>query len=99
MLKVNNTKLKLFLVIVLSTVIFLIYPHRVVFASILFQDDFEGQNYNKWTVVTGNQNWSIQNIQNSYRFGGTVPTPSTGIEAEAGDFSWTNYKFSVDLLP
>lgn len=62
-------------------------------------DDFESRNFNNWSIITGNDKWSIDYIQNSYRLGGYVSTPNTGIEVEAGDFSWSNYKYSVDILP
>src|SRR5258706_13660067 len=85
---------------ILASILFLLFlalSTKQIFASTIFQDDFEQQNFNNWNIINGS--WSIQNIQNSYRFGGTINTPSTGIEAEAGDFSWSNYRFSVDLLP
>src|SRR5260221_3596323 len=91
-------KTKFILLSILFTFFFTLSTKQI-FASTIFQDDFEQQNFNNWNIVVGQGSWSVQNIQNSYRFGGIISTPNTGIEAEAGDFSWSDYKFSVDLLP
>ncbi|HWA51924.1 MAG TPA: C39 family peptidase [Patescibacteria group bacterium] len=91
----NKFKLKFILTSITLISLLFLSPKNIF--AISFSDDFENQNYSNWTIINGN--WSVQNIQNSYRFGGTVTTQNTGIEAETGDFSWSNYKFSVDLLP
>lgn len=83
--------------VILVFVIFLVYPKYIQAQSILFQDNFEQDNSSQWQSISGN--WIRQNIQNSYRYGMSLNTPSTITETQVGDFNWTNYEFSFDMLP
>ncbi len=92
-------KLKQKLILTSGFIFFLLFisSFKVISATTLFQDDFENPNNNQWDLVVNPGAWLMQNIQNSNRFG--TLNPGIEAEADAGDINWTNYEFSIDILP
>ena len=84
------------LILFIFTLIFFLFPPKTALADILFYDDFESGNFSKWEIVRGN--WTIQDIQGSKRAGSNVASYSD-YEIQAGSFDWSDYEFSVDVLP
>lgn len=77
--------------------VLLFLPQNIFAQNILFEDDFEQDRSYQWEIKSGN--WTRQYIYNSYRYGLNLNTGSTITEVQAGDFGWTNYEFSFDMLP
>jgi len=70
---------------------------RLVFASnVLLADDFEDGMYDGWSVKSGT--WNIENISGSKRLGSTVNSNQTVVEITAGDISWEDYVFEMDMI-
>lgn len=63
----------------------------------LFSDNFEQDGFQQWNVVSGN--WIRQYVNGSTRFGMILSTSSTVTEARTGEFNWTDYTLSFDMLP
>lgn len=69
---------------------------KSVSAAVLFQDNFEDGDYNGWTIHGGV--WSVKEVAGSKRFGTTVIPTGTVFESTAGDVSWTDYVYEVDMI-
>ncbi len=72
-------------------------PMAIRAQPILFQDDFEQDKSYQWDIIAGD--WTRQFVGGSMRYGLVLPTPSSGVETQGGDFSWTNYELSFDMFP
>ncbi len=68
-----------------------------IYGPVLFQDDFETDRSYQWQIIDGA--WTRQHIQGSNRYGLILPIASSYAEVQGGDFNWTNYEFSFDMLP
>lgn len=89
------TSLKCFIALIFYiTIISFIDPVKIS-AEVLFYDNFENSSASNWDH---SDNWDIQQIENSLRFGTTINTKSTTRESYAGDINWTNYIYEVDML-
>ncbi len=78
----------IFLLLVL--VIPLLSP-KAAYSANLFQDNFEDGNDDDWEIINGV--WQVDNGQYKTR----IETPFTLAETQAGNYSWTDYEFEVDL--
>ena len=74
-----------------------VYPQVIKAQAILFYDDFELDRSYQWNIIQGN--WIRQYVQGSNRYGLILTTPSSYTGSQAGEFAWTNYEFSFDMLP
>jgi hypothetical protein len=74
-----------------------IYTKQVFGQSILFQDNFEDSDITDWTIYPAQYPWVINNSYGSNMVGSIITFPMH--EAQNGDYSWTDYEFSVDILP
>lgn len=78
----------------------LLFPRTTNAQNILFEDDFEGGNFNQWQITHGS--WQIASDPSFPENGNwvTVNNPAyTDTEIQAGNFAWTNYLLSFDILP
>lgn len=90
-------KVTFFIALLFHFTIFSLVTPSVINAQTLFSDNFEVGNATFWGVATGI--WSVQTIDTSNRYGTIVSTSSTCCsETVAGDTSWTNYRYELDLL-
>ncbi|MCL4417275.1 MAG: C39 family peptidase, partial [Actinobacteria bacterium] len=90
-----KVKFNFFLFLLFLT--FLILPNKIE-ASTLFEDDFQS-GLSKWNIISGADIWETKEIYGSLRFGGKINSGNTIISAIAGEESWDNYIFEVDILP
>src|SRR5581483_7560279 len=67
-----------------------------VYALSLFSDDFESLSINNWQIVNGA--WTIQNDQYNNHWVTEVSLPSSDSEIQAGDYNWSDYELSFDML-
>ena len=88
---------KILTIVILAASLFCVSTRTSSAQPLLFTDDFEDQNSNGWDIVSGSDLWTIGEIQESYRFG--ARSSLVNIEAQAGDFGWTDFEFSLDVLP
>ena len=88
-------KLILYIIFLLLSFIFF---HSSAQASVLFQDNFDLGNDNQWTRKSGQSLWQVSNIDGSNRYGAVINSGSTIIDTIAGDQSWTDYIFEMDML-
>ncbi|QQG41189.1 MAG: hypothetical protein HYV90_03350 [Candidatus Woesebacteria bacterium] len=86
-----------FVVVVFLGILFLSAPKLTKAQNILFQDNFETDNTSQWSVIHGN--WQRSFIQGSMRYGLNLNSSSSISEVEGGDFNWSDYEFSFDMLP
>lgn len=89
---------KLFFVCIFMFIAFVFVKPEVSYAqSILFEDNFETDKSYQWTTIRNA--WVRNFVNGSNRFGLVLNTSSSTTEAQGGDYNWTNYKFSFDILP
>lgn len=77
------------------TLLFLLITPSKASASILFQDNFNNENSNQWTPISGQNLWKVQNG----KYGARITTSSTIIRTVAGSISTPNYSIEFDMLP
>ena len=77
---------------------FVFFAEDTYASTVLFDDDFES-GLGKWTVLSGAGLWQLKEINGSMWFGARINGPSTIIDAVAGDTSWTDYEFEMDIYP
>ena len=65
-------------------------------ASLPFNDDFETNSLDKWDIIQGE--WTTNVYLNSIWLSTQTPN-NIAHEIQAGNFDWTNYSFSFDILP
>lgn len=83
---------KIFLLALFASILIipLLSPKNVL-GSVLLQDDFNDGNDDGWNVIRGN--WEVLDGQ----YGTTVESSFSLAETQAGDYSWSDYEFEVDL--
>ncbi|HUS52223.1 MAG TPA: hypothetical protein VMX77_02025, partial [Candidatus Bathyarchaeia archaeon] len=79
------------LVLFASILIISLLSPKDVLGSILLQDDFNDGNDDGWNIIRGN--WEVVDGQ----YGTTVENSFSLAETQAGDYSWSDYEFEVDL--
>ncbi len=91
--------MKKFFYFSLTSILFLILfslSTKKIYASVLFLDNFDSGDLSQWEIINGN--WLVQDILSSNRVGYNSPN-QTDSEIQAGNFDWTDYSFSLDMLP
>ena len=93
----------LFLLKIFILVVFLFASHiasTYAASSILFQDNFEDGNADKWTPIRGNATlWKVASISGSMRFGARIEPASTIIDTIGPSLETPNYQIDFDYLP
>ncbi|KKR70912.1 MAG: hypothetical protein UU12_C0013G0001, partial [Candidatus Woesebacteria bacterium GW2011_GWA2_40_7b] len=88
------TRLGLLIVIILFS---LSFPKIATAQSILFQDDFEQDRSAQWNIVGGA--WLRKFVDASTRYGLQLDCGGCVTQTDGGNFNWTDYEFSFDMLP
>ena len=92
---ISKRAFKIFFIFLLgSFILSLVNPQRAL-AKILFSDDFETGNAIDWSP--NSTLWKIEEVNGSKRYGANINTGSTIIETYAGDSTWDNYIYKVDM--
>ncbi|CAN5359220.1 hypothetical protein BH10PAT1_BH10PAT1_5730 [soil metagenome] len=88
-------KPNLIILSVLISIFLIFISTKNSFAASLFQDNFESQSLSNWEIINGSWGFQTDSPNNHWL---TNTTTSTDSEIQTGDFSWTNYEFSLDLI-